>query len=351
MIAAGLFDLVQPLLRTINAETGHNAALNALRYLHALRLLGTARSGDAPIECFGLRFPNQLGLAAGCDKNGDYLNALGALGFGFVEIGTVTPRPQPGNTRPRLFRIPAELAVINRMGFNNKGVDHLVRNLRSRTYAGICGVNIGRNADTPNAHAQDDYLECFRKVFPYADYVTLNVSSPNTPGLRDLQTREGIERIAGPLLDERRTLISRHGRNVPVLIKLAPDLPRRDLQDIVEAATSLGVDGIVATNTTTDLTAVAHATPPGASGGLSGGPLFERSINAVKELAGMSQRGLPIIGVGGITTGQRAVSMLQAGATLIQIYSGFVFHGPDLVAEILDGIRIARRNGTAGNQG
>lgn len=341
MLASGLFDLAQPLFRIMGAETAHTTALGALRVLHSLGLAGTQRSDDTPIECFGLTFPNRLGLAAGCDKNGDYLDALGALGFGFVEIGTVTPRPQAGNSRPRLFRVPSELAVINRMGFNNKGVDHLVGNLRTRTYTGVCGVNIGKNADTPNDRAQEDYLECFRKVFPCADYVTLNVSSPNTPGLRDLQTREGLEQVAGPVLDERKRLCTQHGRNVPVLIKLAPDLQSKELQDIIETATSLGVDGIIATNTTTDLASVLHAVPPGASGGLSGQPLFDHAIKSVREMRRGARCQVPVIGVGGITTGQRAVEMLQAGAGLVQIYSGFVFHGPDLVTEILKAIRIA----------
>jgi dihydroorotate dehydrogenase len=290
----------------------------------------------------GLTFPTPLGLAAGCDKNGDFINALGAVGFGFIEIGTVTPRPQSGSPRPRLFRVPKDLAVINRMGFNNKGVDYAVEKLRRRTFAGICGVNIGKNANTPTENAADDYLTCFKAVYRYADYVTVNISSPNTPGLRSLQSPDGIQHVVAPLLSERRPLEREHGKFVPVLVKIAPDLSDQDIQAIGFAVRNLGVDGIVATNTTTDFGVLSSVVPDGASGGVSGRPLLARSLDVVKELRASLGSSTPIIGVGGITDGEAAQEMLRAGANLIQIYTGFVYKGPDVLREIYENTRRAR---------
>lgn len=327
------------MLERLDAETGQALGLRALKLSSAFWPSRVPDATTVGVECLGLRFRNPLGLAAGCDKNGDYIDALGAVGFGFIEVGTVTPRPQSGSPRPRLFRIPSQLAVINRMGFNNKGADCVVQKLRTRRYPGVCGVNIGKNASTPNERAQDDFLMCFRQVYPYADYVTLNLSSPNTPGLRDLQTRAGIDQVAGVLLQERRALRQQSGRNVPVLLKVAPDLDGEVVSEIAGAVRTLGLDGVVATNTTTDMQSVAPWVPPGASGGLSGRPLLGRSISVVREVRTRIGCELPIIGVGGITTGEAATDMLGAGANLLQIYTGFIYRGPALVSEILGAIR------------
>lgn len=334
--AATLFDLAQPMLRHLRPECSQSLALHALKLSVPLWRSQTGAAKTLPVSCLGLQFKNPLGLAAGCDKNGDFLDALGALGFGFVEVGTVTPRPQVGNARPRLYRIPAKLAVINRMGFNNKGVDYVVDKLKRRTYSGVCGVNIGKNADTPNDRAQEDYLECLGKVYPHTDYVTLNLSSPNTSRLRDLQTPAGIDQVAGAVIEERNKLRAASGRHVPVLIKIAPDLSEDSVSAIAGAARNLGLDGVVATNTSTDLEQVNHLVPRVATGGLSGEPLFARSLGVIHALRVALGDKVPIIGVGGITTADAAVQMLQAGANLLQIYTGLVYRGPALVSEILD---------------
>jgi dihydroorotate dehydrogenase len=282
-----------------------------------------------------------LGLAAGCDKNGDYIDALGSLGFGFIEIGTITPRPQPGSPRPRLFRVPSDLAVINRMGFNNKGVDYAVMRLQPRTFTGICGVNIGKNADTPNDRAADDYLTCFRAVYWHADYVTVNVSSPNTPQLRELQSAEGLRQVAGALLTERSRLQREHGKRVPVLVKIAPDLNDAELHAVSSAVSELGIDGVVATNTTSSLGVLSQSAPRGATGGVSGRPLLTHSLRVIKTLRASLGADTPIVGVGGITDSVAAQEMLSAGANLIQIYTGFIYKGPKLLCDIYDGMRRA----------
>lgn len=333
--ASKFFDLAQPMLRYLPPETAQSVALHALKLSYPLWRRRVPVGPSRSVNCFGLQFKNVLGLAAGCDKNGDFLDSLGAIGFGFVEVGTVTPRPQVGSARPRLYRIPSKLTVINRMGFNNKGIDYVVEKLARRTYSGVCGVNIGKNADTPNDRAQDDFLKCFRKVYQFADYVTVNLSSPNTPRLRELQTRAGIDQIAGVLLEERSRLRLSSGRYVPLLIKIAPDLGKDEVRAIAGAVTELNLDGVVATNTTTDLEPIADLVPRGASGGLSGEPLFAHSLSMVQELRASLGENVPIIGVGGITSASAAMEMRQAGANLLQIYTGFVYRGPALVAEIL----------------
>ncbi|MEP7313072.1 MAG: dihydroorotate dehydrogenase (quinone) [Pseudomonadota bacterium] len=335
--AARLFDLSQPLLSRLSPELAHAASLRALAV--TWRVLHDARksANERPVSLLGLRFANPLGLAAGCDKNGDYLDALGSLGFGHVEIGTVTPRPQAGNPRPRLFRVPTQRAVVNRMGFNNKGIDHVVTRLQRRRYTGICGVNIGKNADTPLARAEDDYLLCFRKAYSQADYFVINVSSPNTAGLRDLQSEEGLERIAGALFEERRLLASATKRCVPVLVKIAPDLAPAEIISLAALIGRLQFDGVVATNTTIDLAPVAGVLPAGVTGGLSGAPLHARSLDVIRRLRSALGPEYPIIGVGGICDAASAADTLQAGANLIQLYTGFIFRGPALIDEILCG--------------
>jgi dihydroorotate dehydrogenase len=341
--ASSLFDLGAPLLRFIDAESSHAFALQALRISHELlgSRVGTT-VGGLSTHCLGLTFPTPLGLAAGCDKNGDYIDALGSIGFGFIEIGTVTPRPQAGSPKPRLFRLASDMAVINRMGFNNKGVDHVVAQLRRRTFTGICGVNIGKNADTPNDQAAEDYVIGFRAVYPYADYVTVNLSSPNTPGLRALQTSEGLQQVAGTVLSERSLLARQYGRRVPVLVKIAPDLDDEEIEAVSRSVRELGIDGVVATNTTTDFSVLTQRPPAGASGGLSGRPLFPRSVQVVGKLRAALGPETPIIGVGGITDSSSAQQMLRAGANLVQIYTGLVYKGPGLLDEIYAGMTAAR---------
>ena len=281
---------------------------------------------------------HDLGLAAGFDKNGDYLDALGALGFSHIELGTVTPRAQPGNPKPRMFRIPGSEALINRMGFNNKGVDHLVSRLARARYPGIRGISIGKNFDTPIENAHDDYVACLRKVYPHADYVAINVSSPNTERLRELQARDGLQRILGTLLEERLTLQQRFTRRVPLLVKVAPDLNPEQLSALVHEVRTAQLDGVIATNTTTDLSLLKP--PPAAAqrGGLSGAPLHPSSVKIISQLRAELGADFPIIGVGGIVSAEHARASLHAGANLLQIYTGFAYRGAALIEEILSAL-------------
>jgi dihydroorotate dehydrogenase len=324
-----------PILTRLDPERAHDLALAGLRWLRpfwpALEL-----PADLAVRCFGLRFAHPLGLAAGFDKNGDYLDALGAMGFSHVELGTVTPRPQPGNPKPRLFRIPEAGALINRMGFNNKGVDHLVAQVSRSRYAGIRGISIGKNFDTPLENAQDDYLICLRKVYALADYVAVNVSSPNTARLRELQARDGLERILGTLLEERRVLEQRYGKRVPLLVKVAPDLTPEEISALARDLRSLEVDGVIATNTSTDRSALANAPAAAQAGGLSGAPLHPLSMRVIAQLRAELGADFPLIGVGGIVSADHARATLRAGANLIQIYTGFAYRGSALLEEIVD---------------
>ena len=337
-LARVISDAVLPALARWDPERAHDWGLRGLRGLRPFWPSLEARPGPA-VRILGLEFAHPLGLAAGFDKNGDYLEALGALGFSHVELGTVTPRPQPGNPRPRMFRVPGTLGLVNRMGFNNKGVDHLVARLRRARYAGIRGVSIGKNAATPLEHAAQDYLACLGKVYALADYVAVNVSSPNTARLRELQAPDGLSSIVGPLLEERARLETRHGRRVPLLVKIAPDLDSAHLGAVAASLRSLGVDGVIATNTTTDLAALGPDWPPERRGGLSGAPLHGRSAAVIAQLRAELGGSFPIIGVGGIVDGERAVATLRAGADLLQVYTGFACRGPALLEEILDAIQ------------
>jgi dihydroorotate dehydrogenase len=290
----------------------------------------------APVNCLGLHFAHPLGLAAGFDKNGDCLDALGAMGFSHIELGTVTPRPQPGNPKPRMFRIPQARALINRMGFNNKGVDHLTAQLSRSRYAGIRGISIGKNFDTPIEDAQNDYVTCLRKVYACADYVAVNISSPNTARLRELQARDGLERILAALLEERHALQERHGKRVPLLVKVAPDLTGEQIADVARDLRALQVDGVIATNTSTDHSALGDAPAAAQSGGLSGAPLHPVSVKVIAQLRAELGTGFPLIGVGGIVSAEHARATLEAGANLIQIYTGFAYRGPALVEDIVN---------------
>ena len=331
-------DAVLPALSRWDPERAHDWGLSGLQCLAPFWPVPAVPHALA-VRRLGLVFAHPLGLAAGFDKNGDYLDALGALGFSHVELGTVTPRPQSGNPKPRMFRAPSAGGLVNRMGFNNKGVDHLVARLRRARYSGVRGVSIGKNADTPLEQAPQDYLACLEKVYPFADYVAVNVSSPNTARLRELQAPDGLSSIVAPLLESRARLEESHGRHVPLLVKIAPDLDTSQISAMAASLRSLGVDGVIATNTTTDLAALGPDWPADRRGGLSGAPLHARSAAVIRQLRAELGSGFPIIGVGGIVDGDRAAATMQAGADLLQIYTGFAYRGPALLEEILNALQ------------
>ncbi|MGA7539125.1 MAG: quinone-dependent dihydroorotate dehydrogenase [Steroidobacteraceae bacterium] len=330
---------IRPALFALDAERAHRLALDALRLAgkRALRL----RSG-APIECLGLRFPNRVGLAAGFDKNAVAVDGLGSLGFGFIEVGTVTPRAQPGQPRPRLFRLPAAGALINRLGFPNDGAEKVASRLRQRRYRGIVGVNIGKNADTPVARAIDDYVSCLRTVRNVADYLVVNVSSPNTIGLRELQSRERLEPLLTALLEERARGAAAAIHRLPLLVKISPDLSSNELRDIAALLKRLAIDGVIATNTTAS-SAGARLAPNAQAGGLSGRPLQPIAVRAVAQLRAYLGPRFPIVGVGGIDSSQAALAMRAAGADLIQLYTGLVYRGPSLVSNCIRALEMAEQ--------
>jgi len=330
-----LYSLARPLLFYLDPETAHRVTLHALRGMARLGLPPAA--GPAPAECartvMGIRFPNPVGVAAGLDKNGEYIDALARLGFGFIEIGTVTPRAQPGNPRPRMFRIRAGSAVINRMGFNNDGVDRVLENVARARYRGVLGINIGKNIDTPLDRAADDYVACLRKVYPVASYVTVNVSSPNTENLRRLQGAGALDALLATLDAERRALTARHGKTVPLAVKIAPDLDRPKIESIAATLLRHAIDAVIATNTTVTREGVAGLPHEHEAGGLSGAPLTARATTVARQLAQALGGKLPVIGVGGIMSGADARERIAAGASLIQLYTGLVYRGPELVSE------------------
>jgi len=328
-----LYNLLRPLLFQLDAETAHILTLDTLSLLQKTRLLPDRTIHCTPVRVMGLDFPNPVGLAAGLDKNGAHINALARLGFGFLEVGTVTPRPQPGNPRPRLFRIPQAEAIINRMGFNNAGVDKLLKNVQQADYPGILGINIGKNADTPLQNAADDYLIGLRKVYPYASYVTVNISSPNTKQLRQLQNEIQLEQLLGALKTEQTRLSDQHGRYTPLAIKIAPDLEPDQITAIASLLLKHKMDAVIATNTTTARDGLEHLPYGNEQGGLSGAPLTERSTAVIRQLATHLQHAIPIIGAGGIMSPADAQAKMEAGADLVQIYSGLIYRGPNLVSE------------------
>lgn len=338
-----MYSLARSLLFRLDAEKAHGMTLSALDLAHRLDLakhLGTGNVDD-PVTLMGLTFPNRVGLAAGLDKNADHLDALGALGFGFVEVGTVTPRPQDGNPRPRLFRLPEAEAIINRMGFNNAGVDHLVERVRRARYRGVIGINIGKNLTTPVERAVDDYLHCLRKVHAHAHYVTVNISSPNTPGLRNLQFGEHLDQLLGALREESFALDRAAGRRVPLAVKIAPDMTEEEVALVAHSLETNGIDAAIATNTTVSRESVAGLPGAEEQGGLSGRPVFEPS-NAVIRALRRRLPGLPIIGVGGVDSGTAALQKQEAGADLVQLYSGFIYRGPALVGECARALQARR---------
>jgi dihydroorotate dehydrogenase len=326
-----------PLLTRIDPELAHDLGLAGLKWLRPL-WPPLQYPASLAVSCFGLQFSHPLGLAAGFDKNGDYLDALGALGFSHIELGTVTPRPQPGNPKPRMFRIAGERALINRMGFNNKGVDHLVSQLERSRYPGIRGISIGKNFDTPIENAQDDYVACLRKVYSHAGYIAVNVSSPNTERLRELQARDGLRRILGTLLEERALLQQRFGKRVPLLVKVAPDLSCEQIAMLAQEVRAARFDGVIATNTSIDLHLVKKLPAVEHSGGLSGAPLHPLSVKVISQLRAELGTEFPIVGVGGIVDAEHARASLSAGASLLQVYTGFAYRGAALLAEILRGL-------------
>lgn len=333
-----LYSLLRPLLFKLDAETSHHLTLASLHLVRALGLRGFfgKQADGKPRHVLGLDFPNPVGLAAGLDKNGEYIDALAALGFGFIEVGTVTLRPQPGNPRPRLFRVPQAKAIINRMGFNNNGVDRLIENIRHARYKGILGINIGKNAETPMENAANDYIACLRKVYPFASYVAINISSPNTPGLRELQEKQELDKLLEALKEEHKKLAKLFGRHVPLALKISPDLALQEIKEIAALLIAHKIDAVIATNTTLSRAGIEGLSQE--SGGVSGAPLNEKSTAVIRQLAAALQGRLPIIGVGGIMSGADALDKLRAGASLVQIYSGLIYRGPKLVNELVEAL-------------
>ncbi|MGH8076975.1 MAG: quinone-dependent dihydroorotate dehydrogenase [Lysobacter sp.] len=337
-----MYGLARPLLFNFDAERAHALTLQALEaaYRSGLNPLLSRRPDPLPTKVFGLIFPNPVGLAAGLDKNGAHVDALLALGFGFVEVGTVTPKAQAGNPKPRMFRLPEQKAIINRLGFNNDGVDALVRTVGSaRRKDGLLGINIGKNRDTPNESASDDYLYCLERVYPLADYITINISSPNTAGLRELQEEQSLRRLIGTLREAQEKLGAQHGKRVPMLVKIAPDLSDDDIEAAARVLSELQVDGVIATNTTVARIGVEGARHAGEMGGLSGKPLMGQSTQVLRMMRTRMPESIPLVGVGGILSGADAATKTAAGASLVQCYTGLVYRGPELILECVDAIR------------
>lgn len=347
-----MYTLFRRILFTLPPETAHRLALTGLDLAAGSGLLRALVPPPAnlPVRVMGLAFPNPVGLAAGLDKNADHLQGLAALGFGFIEVGTVTPLPQPGNPAPRMFRLPEHNAIINRMGFNNAGLEHLVGRVAGRRYAGVLGINVGKNKDTPAEQAESDYRKGIAAVYDYADYITVNVSSPNTPGLRDLQFGDSLRHLLDAIKAEQSVQHDATGRYVPLAVKIAPDMDDEEIVFVARALREAGIDGVVATNTTVSRDAVAGHRHSGEAGGLSGDPVREPSLRVIRGLYQALGDDIPIIGVGGISDGASAAEKIRAGARLVQVYTGFIYRGPVLVREAVEAIR-AVEAGDAGNRG
>lgn len=331
-----IYSLAKPLLFQLDAEKAHDFTLKTLKFAEksgAMSLYPQVPECQ-PREVMGLTFPNAVGLAAGLDKNGAVIDGMAALGFGFIEIGTITPRAQPGNPKPRLFRVKEAEGIVNRFGFNNLGVDNLIENVKAAKYRGILGINIGKNFDTPNENAVSDYLICMQKVYAHASYITVNISSPNTKNLRALQEKEALSSLLATLKLEQTKLAEQHSRYVPVALKIAPDLAHEQVNEIAELLMEHKIDGVIATNTTLSREAVQGMENANETGGLSGAPVREKSTLVIQQLSQRLQGALPIIGVGGILSGADAVEKIAAGASLVQVYSGLIYKGPKLVRDI-----------------
>jgi dihydroorotate dehydrogenase len=336
-----VYSLARQFLFCLDAERAHDLALKSIETAYRTGLNPLLALAPKPLttRVFGLEFSNPVGLAAGLDKNGAYVDALGALGFGFIEVGTTTPRPQAGNPKPRMWRLPEHEAVINRLGFNNEGVDALVRNVEKAKFSGVLGINIGKNKDTPNENAVDDYLHCLTRVYARANYVTVNISSPNTQGLRDLQQEDTLKRFLGTLVEERDRLAAQHRARKPMLLKIAPDLGEAELDGIAEVALTTQIDGLICTNTTIDRSVIRGAPYAEETGGLSGKPLFEKATSVLRGMAQRLNGKIPLIGVGGIVAGANAAQKIAAGASLVQFYSGMIYRGPALIGDCVEAIR------------
>jgi len=343
------YDLAKKILFRLDAERAHHVSMGFLRKadrLGMLKFFSETPSMDHPVECMGIKFPNPVGLAAGLDKDGNTIDALGRLGFGCIEIGTITPKPQEGNAKPRLFRIIEEEAIINRMGFNNCGMIQGVKNVQAATSfkksGGIVGFNIGKNKVTPNDEAVNDYIKALRACWGVADYVTVNISSPNTPGLRDLQAAEDTARLLDALKIEQEKLMAETGVKMPITFKVAPDIGEEQIADLCQVFLNGGLEGLVATNTTIDREAVKGKPFATQTGGLSGAPVAKKSTDVIAHFYRNLGEKVPIIGVGGIMSAEDAVAKMEAGAKLVQLYTGFIYHGPPLVHDILDSLRKER---------
>lgn len=332
--------LLKPFVFALDPEIAHETAIAGMRLTGALLPTGKPLP-DTPTDVMGITFPNRIGLAAGLDKNGEAIDALASWGFGFIEVGTVTPRPQPGNPKPRMFRLPQAEGIINRMGFNNHGIDALITNIKAAKFRGILGINIGKNADTPIERAADDYLIGLDKAYPHASYIAINISSPNTKNLRALQGENELDALLAALKHRQAMLTQQHGRYIPLALKIAPDLDDTQISTIADALRRHRIDAVIATNTTLDRSKVAGLPHADETGGLSGAPLFEASTEVVRKLVGALAGEVPIIAAGGVTDGAKAKAKLDAGAALVQIYSGLVFKGPELVKACVTATRKA----------
>lgn len=335
-----LYSIARKLLFKLDAEQAHDLTINSLKLPAAVAFKGLygAKVANKPVNVMGIEFPNPVGLAAGLDKNGECINSFSAMGFGFVEVGTVTPRPQPGNPKPRIFRLPEANAIINRMGFNNHGVDYLVNQVKKSNFRGVLGINIGKNKDTPEENAKDDYIFCMQKVYQYASYITVNISSPNTPGLRNLQYGDALNELLSALKTEQKSLAEKHGKYVPITVKIAPDSTEQEIADIAQCLLANDIDGVIATNTTLSREGVQNLEYGNEMGGLSGLPVQDKSTVVIKLLAKELGGKMPIIGVGGINSADAANEKFAAGASLVQVYTGFIYEGPQLIKNIVDSL-------------
>lgn len=330
-----LYSLARPFLFSLAPERAHDLTLSLLKKTYKLGVMRQVIEAK-PVTCMGIQFPNPVGLAAGLDKNGAYIDALASLGFGFIEIGTITPRPQAGNPQPRLFRIPEAKAIINRMGFNNDGVDQLIENVKASNFKGVLGINIGKNADTAVEDAVSDYLICLEKVYNYASYVTVNISSPNTKNLRSLQSGHALTELLETLKQRQLELAEEYQHYVPLVLKVAPDLTDEDVQFIASQLIEFKIDGLIVTNTTLSREGVENLPSGDEAGGLSGAPVFEKSTACLQAFSNILKDQIPLIGVGGILSGEQAIAKQQAGASLVQIYSGLIYTGPALIKDCVN---------------
>lgn len=334
-----LYSLARPFLFALAPERAHELTLSMLDKAHKLGFMHQ-KVVAKPVTCMGIEFPNPVGLAAGLDKNGAHIDALAALGFGFIEIGTITPRPQEGNPLPRLFRIPQAKAIINRMGFNNDGVDQLIENVKAAKFRGILGINIGKNADTPVEDAVSDYLICLEKVYNYASYITVNISSPNTKNLRSLQSGDALTELLQTLKDRQLELATQYNHYVPLVLKVAPDLTPEDIRFIAAQLLQFKIDGLIVTNTTLGRDGVENLPNGNEAGGLSGAPVFEKSTECLRQFADVLDGQIPLIGVGGILSGEQAIAKQEAGASLVQVYSGLIYTGPKLIKDCVNAMTL-----------